>query len=156
MTHVVSHIFVPIKEAADFFEVSTKDVYRWVDSMETQLGPRIEYKNSYGVEVSQAGKRKSYKVSISLMAKDQDWRKELDRLGKPLKAMPVPAPYLERLQGDVELLKEFGAHPNSWDPGITFGNERFNVDLNDQGWGWLKPLLQELKDFRAAKNQADD
>ena len=77
---------------------------------------------------------------------------ELEEKGEEMEEVKVSPEFLERLESDIELLKEFGVRPSSWDPGITFGNERINVGLNEQEWGWLKPLLQELKNFRTGEN----
>ncbi len=60
------------------------------------------------------------------------------------------------------ILSEFGATLSGWDPGVTAylpskrGDGWMGESLTFDGieWSWLKPLLEELRDWRKAFGRA--
>ena len=78
---------------------------------------------------------------------------------------------LERMKAERELLAEFGAQLHGSDPGISAylagkdfskqivkgqGRGYFGEDLSFTAgeWKWLRPLLEELREFRAKAKAA--
>ena len=78
---------------------------------------------------------------------------------------------LERMKAERELLTEFGAQLHGSDPGISAylaskdfskqtvkgqGRGYFGEDLSFTAgeWKWLRPLLEELREFRAKAKAA--
>jgi hypothetical protein len=59
---------------------------------------------------------------------------------------------IARLNAIQNLLGGFGATPVAFDPGVrAFGdNGLTNIQINFDGstWEWVRPLLEELRDFR--------
>lgn len=71
----------------------------------------------------------------------------------------------EKLQEFVDaaaLLDEFGAMAYGFDPGVVFNVKHptrggdHTVSLQDPGWLWLQPLLEELRDRRAKEKECQE
>jgi hypothetical protein len=59
----------------------------------------------------------------------------------------------EEMKRCSELLKEFGLQVFAYSPGVQatpIGKEAFkkSMSFDADEWRWLKPLLEELRDFR--------
>lgn len=61
---------------------------------------------------------------------------------------------VRRCKDARELLAEFGLRSWCYDPGVGAYNQQGNhLDFGGREWLWLKPLLEELREFRKVKRK---
>jgi hypothetical protein len=56
----------------------------------------------------------------------------------------------KRIDQDNKLIEEFGARIGAFDPGVMLimSDNRSTLSVDDAWWNWLRPLLNELSEYR--------